>query len=409
MTLALLSCLALGACGKVSAPGELLASSKARVSQPAASEDLEVAVAGNTAFAIDVYRKLASTSSNVVFSPYSISSALAMAYGGAKGGTAAAFESTLHVTLPPERFHRAMNTIDTELRSRGQTGRAFRLSVENQLFAQKGFELVASFLDLLATEYGAGVRVVDFATAAEAARQAINAWVKASTEGLIPELLAPGDVKADTVLALVNTVCFNAAWMTKFEHQATRPANFELLDGTQKSVPTMFGEALTGAAAVVDETEIIELPYEGDELAMVLLVPPKGQLGALEASLSAQVIARFVGALERTTIAVQLPKFGFGGRAELGQVLADLGLGVAFSSQADFTGMSPMPIAIDKVVHEAVIRTDEDGTVAAAATAATMNRVSLPSYRQVNRPFVFFIRDRATGALVFMGRVVDPS
>ncbi len=407
VALSLVWCLA-ASCGPASAPGVLLASSKARVAVSASAEDLSTAVAGNNAFAIDVYRKLVGTSSNVVFSPYSLTSALAMTYGGAKGTTASAFESTLHVGQPPERFHRAMNTIDTALRSRGGSGRAFRLSVENQLFAQKGFGLVESYLDLLATEYGAGVRELDFAAATEASRQAINSWVKSNTEGLIPELLGAGDVHSDTVLTLVNTVYFNAAWMTKFTHQSTSPASFELLDGTKKTVPTMFGKDLAGGAAVVDGTDVLELPYEGDELAMILLVPPSGHLSDLEASLSPQVLDHFVGALERGTIAVQLPKFSFSQRTSLESLLTSLGLGIAFTSEADFSAMSPEPIEVSDIIHEAVIRTDEDGTVAAAATAVTMDRVSLPMYRVVNRPFIFFIRDRATGSLVFMGRVVDP-
>lgn len=408
VALSLVWCLAAG-CGLASAPGELLASSKARVVASPSAADLSTTVAGNSAFAIDVYRKLVGTSSNVVFSPYSLTLALSMAYGGAKGATASAFESTLHVGQPPESYHRGMNAIDAALRSRGGSGRAFRLSVENQLFAQKGFSLVDSYLDLLATEYGAGVRELDFASAAEAARQAINGWVKSNTEGLIPELLKAGAVDADTVLALVNTVYFNAAWMTKFPHEATRPGSFELLDGTTKTVPMMSGKDLTGGAAVVDGTDVLELPYEGDELSMILLVPTSGRLGEVEAGLSPQVLDRYVGALQRGPLSVQMPKFSFSQGAGLKELLSSLGLGIAFTEEADFGAMSPERIAVSDVIHEAVIRTDEDGTVAAAATAVTFERLSLPQYRVVNRPFIFLIRDRATGALVFMGRVVDPS
>lgn len=409
VSLALSSCgLLLLACGPASPPGELVSSNKQRVTTAAPDEDLGAALSGNHAFAVDIYRKLTSTSSNVVFSPYSITTALAMTYGGAQGATAKAFESTLHITLPPERFHRAMNTIDAALTSRGGAGRSLKLSVENQLFAQKGFSILPGFLDLMATEYGAGVRLLDFAKASEAARKAINEWVKANTESLIPELLQPSDVDSDTVLFLVNTVYFNAAWATAFPHKSTRPAPFELTDGSQVEVPTMAAEDISGGRATVDGTEVIELPYKGEQMSMVLLVPPSGQLSQFEARLSADELARHFGALAPATFALLMPKFAFSGRADMKQLLTELGLGVAFGDTAEFGALSPEPIAISRVVHQAIIRTNEDGTVAAAATGVGMERVSLPLYVTVNRPFLFFVRDRGTGAVVFMGRVVDP-
>lgn len=307
-----------------------------------------------------------------------------------------------------------MNTLDRELQARGQgakgkSGKPFRLAVTNQLFGQTGFAFVPAFLDLLATEYGAGMRLLDFATAAEAARTAINAWVKAATEGLIPELLGPGSVGPLTRLALVNTLYFNAAWAQTFDPHLTHPGDFTLLDGSTKRVPMMAQAGLEGAHALVGATEVIELPYDGQEVSLVLLVPPLGGFAAFEQALTGAELERHLAALQPGSFGVRLPKFDFKQRADLGEVLKRLGLAVAFSDDADLTGMSTTgQLAITGVLHEAVIKTDEAGTEAAAATAVVVGTTSVPSYLEVDRPFVFLIRDRATNSVVFLGRVADP-
>lgn len=395
-------------------PGELARSDKERVTTAAPPADVEAAVQGNTAFALDVYRALAAKEGNLVFSPASVTTALAMTYAGARGETAAAFERTLHLGLPSDRFHRAMNTLDAAWRSRGagaksKSGEPFRLSITNQLFAQTDFELVASFLDLLAGEYGAGVRLLDFAARSERARTAINDWVKASTEGLIPELLPQGSITTDTRLVLVNTIYFNAAWLTQFDPRRTTAADFELLDGSKASVPTMAGEDLEGARGTLDGVLVLELPYDGREVSLVLLVPPSGSFGDFERALSPDVLQAHLAALQPGTFGVKLPKFEVRTPSDLEEVLEGLGLAIAFSPDADFTGMSAGGgLAITDVLHEAVIRTDEAGTEAAAATAVVVGKVSLPEYVEVNRPFVFVLRDVATGGALFLGRVVAP-
>jgi serpin B len=413
---ALLVALALSACGNVTPPGELASSQQQRITQAAPQADLESTVASNTAFALDVYRKLASPGTNVVFSPYSITTALAMTWAGAASTTSTAFASTLHANLPPSQFHRSMNTLDAALRSRGagaqgQNGGPFRLNVLNQLFSQKGFVMVPAFLDLLAQEYGAGVRLMDFVAQAEPARQAINAWVSSATAGLIPELLTKGTVDASTRLVLVNTVYFDAAWRTTFDHNATRDAAFSLLDGTSKQVKTMTVSSVAGgASAVVGTTQVLELPYDGSEVSMVLLVPAQGSFSSFEDSLTGAELQRHLAALQPGTFGVELPKFSLKTNADLTQVLSALGLGIAFSPQADFSGLTTSePVAITGVLHDAVIKVDEAGTEAAAATAVVVGTTSVgPSAIPVNRPFVFLIRDVATNAVIFMGRVVDP-
>lgn len=414
---ALLSCSLVTACGpvEVDPPGELVKSSKARITQAAPEADQRQAVDDTTTFALDVYRKLPASAENVAFSPWSVTTALSMTYPGARGTTQTAFETVLHQSLPQDRYHRAMNTLDRALEARGQgamgrDGKAFRLRSNNQLFAQQGMALVPGFLDVLAEEYGAGVRLLDFAAQPEPSRKAINGWIDTNTEHLIPELLKEGTITADTRLTLVNTLYFNAAWQTPFEHSKTAPGPFTLGDGSTVQTELMAAEDLAVRHATVDGVLALELPYQNDEVAMLLLVPPAGKLGQLEQSLDAAKLRGFVDALQARTAAVRMPKFEARSAANLGDILKELGLGVAFSGDADFTGMQAEGgLAITGVVHEAVVKTDEAGTEAAAATAVVVGRVSIPEYLEVNRPFLYLIRDRATGVVLFLGRVTRPA
>jgi serpin B len=408
----------LSACGgpvSSPAPGELAASKKQRITSAAPSGDLDQTVAGNNDFAADLYRGLATGNENLAFSPYSISTALAMTYAGARNDTQKAFETTMHLGLAPDAFHRAMNTLDLALQSRGvgakgKDGKAFRLNVNNQLFAQKGYSLEAPFLDTLAVEYGSGVRLLDFLKSPEPSRTSINAWVSGNTGGLIAELLPEKSITEDTRLVLVNTLYFNAAWQTPFDPNNTSQGDFTLLDGSAKKVPMMVGLNFSGAKAQVDGVDVVELPYDGGEVSMVLLVPPAGKLGDFEKALSAAKLKDLLGALQPGSIGVRLPKFEVRTHASLAEQLKKLGLGVAFGPGADFSGINGnLELYIGDVLHEAVVKTDEAGTEAAAATAVEMRAgsVSIPSYVDVNRPFLFLIRDQS-GAVTFLGRVVNP-
>lgn len=405
------------ACGlpNAPAPGDLVKSDKARITQAAPQADVDQTVDDGTAFAFDVYRKLDATAENLAFSPWSVATALSMTYPGAKGDTLKAFEKTMHISLPADRYHRAMNTIDLALESRGQgasgkDGKPFRLRSNNQLFAQKGMTLVPDFLDVLAQEYGAGVRLLDFAAKPEPSRKLINEWIDTNTEHLIPELLQQGTISSDTRLTLVNTLYFNAAWKKPFEHNKTAPGEFTLANGSKIRVSMMAGEDIALRSATVDGVDVLELPYSGDEVSMLVLVPAAGKLAELEQSLDGAKIRNYVSKLQDRTVGVKLPKFEARTQARLDEILKALGLGVAFSGDADFSGMTTGErLAITAVVHEAVVKTDEAGTEAAAATAVVVGRVSIPEYVEVNRPFVFLVRDRATGAVLFVGRIAHPA
>lgn len=398
-------------------PGERVASSRERVVEAAPAADLAQLVAGTTAFALDLHRALAETrDGNVFSSPQSVAFALSMSYAGAAGDTAAAFEDALRISLPEAAHHRAMNDLSRQLASRGEDARGadgpFRLRLLNQVFAQPGFPLAAPFLDVLAAEYGADARLLDFAAAPEPSREAINAWVAAATEDRIPRLLGEGSITHETLTVLVNAIYFNAAWATQFRAAETAPRPFTRLDGSTAEVPTMRAGQLPAGYAVDDAgLAVVDLPYDGGELSMLLLVPPGGAFAEFEATLTAERLAELVGSLGPATLTLSMPRFEIRTGAPLRGPLSALGLGVAFTGAADFSRMhAGGGLTITDVFHQAFVKVTETGTEAAAATAVSFGPTSAPETITVavDRPFLFLVRDRATGAVVFLGRVVAP-
>ena len=396
--------------------GEDAKSSAARLTTQAPAADVTAAVHGLNDFTLSLYRRTSSATANDISSPTSITTALSMASAGAAGTTLDAFRSTLNVTLPQPDFHSAMNTLDRALTSRGQgqsgtKGRPFALTIVNQTFAQKGFHLEPGYLALLAQQYGTGLKLLDFQKQPEPARHAINDFVSFHTADLIPELLSQGSITPDTRVVLANAVYFDASWASPFEKNNTSNGAFTLLDGTAAQVPMMRDNEHSAPSATVGGVEVVSLPYAGDEVSMLLLIPPAGGLPALESSLDAAKLDAYVAALTPGLLDFSMPKFQIDLETKLAGPLAAQGLGIAFGGDADFSAMTgDRSLSITDIVHHAVIKVTEEGTEAAGATAIVFGVTSIPQTRpvHVDRPFVFFIRDNATGALLFMGHVVDP-
>ncbi len=388
-----------------------------------AASDAEALVAGDTAFAADLYKTLGTTKfagENLFFSPHSVSVALAMAFAGARGTTESEMAAALHFTLPQTSLHNAMNGLDLALASRGSGAKAadgapFRLRVTNSIWGQPNMPFEQPFLDTIATNYGAGVRLTDFATDPEASRTTINAWVAKETEDRIEELLGAGSLTRKTRLVLVNAVYFNAAWANHFEPALTRPGTFHAPSGDVTAdfmrQTTMFEHARG------DGYDVIKLPYDGQELDLVAMVPDAGKLDAFESTLDATKLATITSNTTFGLVELQLPKFKIEGKSfGLHEALGQLGMKQAFDENAaDFSGMltpSVERLYVGDVVHQAFVAVDEKGTEAAAATAVVM--AGAPSVEPektvltIDRPFVFGIRDRATGAFVFLGRVMHP-
>lgn len=421
LALAAIVLLAVIGCGDGAAIG-IAQSDKERVTSPdVATSDLTALVDGNTAFAFDLYQRLSNKDGNLFYSPYSISVALAMTYAGACGETEQQMADTLHFTLPQSLLHPTFNALDLELSSRGESAegkdeKGFRLNIVNAIWGQDDYQFLAHFLDVLAENYGAGLRVLDFVNEPEKSRITINDWVSDETEGRIEDLIPPGVIDALTRLVLTNAIYFNAAWLNPFSEDNTEDGIFHLLDGTDITIPMMRQTESFGYAKG-EGYQAVELPYDGGELSMVILLPdPVSSVVSFdmfEGSLDADVVNTILKSLTYRQVALAIPKFEFESEFSLVDTLALMGMPVAFSAAADFSGMTgTRDLAIAEILHKAFVSVDEAGTEAAAATAVVMKETAMPETLievTVNSPFIFLIRDIDTGTILFVGRVVNPT
>ncbi len=404
----------------------IAASALSRNTSPnVAPADAAQLAADNADFAVDLYKTLGKSSGftgqNLFFSPHSISIALAMTYAGARGTTATEMASALHFTLPQEKLHNAFNALDLALASRGQDAKAadgnpFRLRVTNSIWGLNGMPFEKPFLDTIAVNYGAGIRLTEFVKAPEESRGAINGWVEKQTEERIKELLVKGSITDLTRMVLVNAVYFNAAWATPFQLEATKDGTFH---GASGDVTAKFmAQTAEYAFARGEGFEAVTLPYDGQELDLVAIVPNAGTIDAFESTLDGKKLASITSSMTSGLVELQLPKFKIEGKSfSLKDSLKTLGMKAAFEDgPADFSGIvspSVEKLHVDNVYHQAFVAVDENGTEAAAATAVVINAKSSAGPTEkttitIDRPFLFAIKDRSTGALVFLGRVMQP-
>lgn len=402
------------------AAGEEVKSDKERITSPhVIASEQALLVEGNSAFAFELYQALKGKEGNLFYSPYSISLALAMTYAGASGETAQQMADTLKLMLEQDRLHPAFNWLGAELAKRGEgaqgkDGKGFRLNVANAIWGQKDYEFMPSFLDVLAENYGGGLRILDFIMETEKSRLAINKWVYDRTEGRIKDLIPQGAISELTRLVLTNAIYFNAAWDNPFDKKMTANGPFYLLDGGQVTVPMMKQTESFGYTEG-DGYQAVELLYDGNELSMVILLPETGQFETFEDGLQAQQIDAIINGLRNTRVTLTMPGFEFESKFNLKDTLADMGMPDAFSpDDADFSGMTGnRELFISDVVHKAFVAVDEAGTEAAAATAVIVGTTSAPVEPPVqvtiDHPFIFLIRDIKTGAILFVGRVLNPA
>lgn len=393
-----------------------------------------VVVAGNNQFAVELYQRLAAgTKGNFCFSPWSVRTALAMVEAGARGQTAAELAQVLHLPAKPAD-RQAMARWLAWLQ---QAGPGVELTSANMMWGQEGYPWRDEFLGTLRNHYGAALREVDFANA-RAAREQINEWTARQTGGRVAAAMPDGALDVETRLVLGSALHFQGEWASQFKRADTKPGNFTCLDGRQVTVPMMYHERGRWAYtwAEEDRYEVLELPYRGGRLAMVVIIPdvpravnPKtGQIvagagterehfPAVERMLTAERVTFTTGNLGIAGLyampkEVYLPRFRLAAQPTLDDALQVLGVKAAWSlDAADFSGMAggKEPLALDTVLHQATVTVNESGTEAAADTEAeVVASFDDPDFR-VNQPFIFLIRDRKTGAILFMGRVVDPT
>jgi serpin B len=398
---------------------------KAREMNP--DENTSLVALGNNRFALQLYQKLRDSEGNLFFSPYSISTALAMTYAGARGQTQEqmaqvlclptlkAVLETLGADRPPmspEEFARVFAGIIKDLNVRGGR-KTYELRVANALWGQKDYEFLASFVKLVEDQYGGHLERVDFVAAAEKARRTINAWVEKQTNDKIKDLISPGALDAMTRLVLTNAIYFKGNWARQFKPDQTKDEPFTLLDGGPVQTPMMNQKGTFGYAETAT-LQVLEMPYVGGELTMVVLLPKTAAgIDELEKTLTNENLSQWLGGLSQREVTVSLPRFKMTRRFDLCRVLQSMGMTDAFTGDADFSGMTPgRELYVSAVIHQAYVEVNEEGTEAAAATGVTMRLTSLgpdtvPVFR-ADHPFIFLIRDVHSGSILFLGRILNP-
>lgn len=383
---------------------------------PAAGETKPLAV-GSNAFAVDLWPRVAKPGDNVAFSPASVSLALAMTWAGAKGETAAQMKRVMHFEGDQDATATGWGRLARALAS---PGRPLQLRIANRLFGERSYAFLPAYLDKTQRAFGAPLEPTDFKGAFEPARGRINGWVEEQTERRIANLLPRGALDAMTRLVLVNAIYFLADWAEPFEKEMTRDAPFEVSEAAKRVVPTMHHRGVQRVGEV-DGALLVELPYKGDDASMLVVVPKKRHdLAAIERALSPAKIDAWRAALASREVLLALPRFEVAPpTVALEGELKALGMTAAFDREAaDFTAIADPPdrrdrLHVSKVFHKAFVKVDEKGTEAAAATAVVMAKgggaPSKVDEVKVDQPFLFFIVDRASGLVLFMGRVVDPS
>ena len=375
-------------------------------------------------FGFDLLRRMDPTG-NICVSPTSIALALAMMRAGAKGQTATEMDAVMRSLGSDPQANEIVellaalkndNYSETGDDDSGRlvTVQKARLDLANAAFGQHGLSIEQTFLDALSSRFASGMYLVDYVKDAEAARKVINNWVYDHTQGRIPEILAPGDVDSSTLIALANAMYLQAAWSKEFDAGATKSLSFNLGDGSKVTVPTMSeGDDLPYAAGT--GWRAVDIPYYGWTMAMTIIVPD--DMTSFVAGLNAAALAK-VWKVEKTYgVTLTLPRFKADSHFDLSDILKALGMPTAFASEADFSGITTdQPIAIGRVIHQANIDVNEKGTTAAAATVVTGRGTvggpgdPIPSVTfHVDHPFLFVIHDLATGAVLFTGRIDDPS
>lgn len=403
------------------------------IDKPVSKEkpDEKIIVEGNNQFALELFAKLRERQGNLFFSPFSISTALAMTSAGARGNTEAQMAWVLHFPLPsqvtsanskkdtaPEwnrqRFASGFGKIIKDLNTRGQKGN-YELIVANALWGQKDYDFLKEFIELIKNNYDGQLHEVDFVTATETARQTINTWVEEKTKNKIKDLITHGVLNRLTRLVLTNAIYFKGKWASQFEKSKTKNASFTLLN-SQKIDVAMMNQTEQFPYLETENIQVLELPYVNNDLSMVIFLPKKTDgLPEFEKTLTTDNLSQWLAGLHKCKVIVYLPKFKITSQFSMADVLKSMGMSDAFTPNvAEFSGMNgKKDLFISAVVHKAYVEVDEEGTEAAAATGVVVGITSAgPSKTPVFRadhPFLFLIRDNHTGSILFIGRVINPN
>jgi len=388
---------------------------RAAPAAPAAQPSAAAAGAAENAFALALLPRLGGGGGNLVYSPYSVAVALAMADAGARGATAAQIATVLHASSPAAELA-AVRVLRTAIAAAATPGAsAPTLDVANALWTQTGLPIQSSFVVTLGSAFGAPPYRIDFEAAPQAALQTINGWVSSHTDRIIPSVLPPGSITSATRFVLANAIYLKARWATQFDPSKTRPMPFTTGAGRRVSVPFMSADDVLYPYAAGAGYQAVDLPYASSSLSLLALLPVGQSLAALEHTLGAGRLASIVAALRPQATDLLIPKLHVRTQTSLNAALHELGVTAAFGPGADFRGITTAaPLEISLVEHAADLRLDEQGTVAAAATVVVgPTAIALPRGRVVtvdlDRPFLLLLREDHSGAVLFVAQVSDPS
>lgn len=367
-------------------------------------------VDANNQFALELYSELKDERGNIFYSPYSISTALAMTYEGAQGQTATEMQSVLHFPKDDIMRRSALARIQNIINKKDKE---YKLSTANALWAQEDYQFLEDYTNTVEQYYSGKVTNLNFKTETEKSRQIINSWVEAQTNNKIKDLIPQGKLNPMTKLVLTNAIYFKGDWVKEFDKKKTREQDFRVTPSNIVKVPMM---SLTGKEAEfnyaeTDTLQILEMPYKGEELSMLILLP-KEDLSSLEEEISADKLAEWKAMLREQQVNVYMPKFKFETKYFMSETLKKMGMPTAFSDNADFSGMdSTKNLFIKFVIHQAFVEVNEEGTEAAAATAVGMEVTSaMPSnFFRADHPFIFIIQEKSTGNILLLGRVMNPT
>jgi serpin B len=381
----------------------------------AASSPVSTLAKADNQLALELLRQR--SQGNLVLSPLSIATALGMVDAGARGTTALQIQHVLHVSSQ-NALESGLAALLAEVQSPPPSGsnpeEAPQLNIANGLWLAQSLAVQPAFLQTLHSDFGAQPQSADFQNAPEAARAAINEWISARTQQLIPELFGPGTIRPQTRLVLADAIYLKALWQSEFKSSDTGPAPFTIAGGKQMSTPFM-RESTQLPYAQGRHYRAVELPYRSSELSMLALMPTGQSLAAFQRGLSPRSLQRIVSSMHATSVELRMPRFHVSEKLELGPILSKLGMPVAFSEAADFSGISPsQQLSISNVVHSADLKVEEKGTIAAAATGITVETTALARTVHLveltlDHPFLFFLRDDRSGAILFAGRLAEPT
>jgi serpin B len=377
-----------------------------------ADDDVSRLAQDNSAFAFDFYHQLSGREGNLFFSPYSISTTLAMTYAGARGETESQMAEALHFSPPQDKLPSEFSELRSRLNDAQGDGKV-TLAIANSIWPSDRYKILDSYVGLLKSNYGVSLTPLDY-TQTEVARVTINKWVENKTRDKIKDIIGPGMLSPDAKLTLVNAIYFYGKWLSPFQPKDTDKWQFQAGPDKTEDVSMMWQKA-EFPYADLGSLQVLELPYQGAELSMLIVLPKSTNgLNAIESGLSQKTLTEWTSKLAKTEVIVRLPKFKMTwGAEDLSNQLQALGMKDAFDKGiANFAGMdgNPHGLYIDAVLHKAFIDVQEEGTEAAAATAVGM----LGAVAEVepvflaDHPFLFLIQDNKTGSVLFMGRLIDP-